>query len=93
MVSVNSEEVSENADAEVVKESGEAERSDVEESRTTWQSVKYYFNRFRYYHYVVADTVDKYLSAACLFILNWYFKLFWGVGSEPPSVLSQEDAS
>ncbi|XP_014206951.1 uncharacterized protein LOC106638348 isoform X2 [Copidosoma floridanum] len=66
------------------------ERSAEEELEGAWQSVKYYFNRFRYYHFLVADTVDKYLSAACLVIINWYFKLFMGV-NEPASVITEED--
>ncbi|XP_011506092.1 PREDICTED: uncharacterized protein LOC105368710 isoform X2 [Ceratosolen solmsi marchali] len=65
--------------------------NDNEEIRTHWQIVKYYFNRFRYYHFVVADTIDKYLSAACLWVLNMYFKLFWGAGPDLPSTFDEEN--
>ncbi|KAL7287087.1 hypothetical protein TKK_0018707 [Trichogramma kaykai] len=53
---------------------------------TLWGQTKYCYNRFRYYHYVVADKIDMYLSAVCLWILNLYFRLFWSEDVEGPSV-------
>ncbi|OXU20586.1 hypothetical protein TSAR_004375 [Trichomalopsis sarcophagae] len=61
------------------------------EERTTWQTVKYYFNRFRYYHFLVADTLDKYASALCLWLINLYLRLFMGIGPTGPSVLDEPD--
>ncbi|XP_076295540.1 uncharacterized protein LOC143216396 [Lasioglossum baleicum] len=39
------------------------------------KNFKYYFNRFRYYHYVIAEKVDTAIGVLCLMILKVYFFL------------------
>ncbi|XP_014233231.1 uncharacterized protein LOC106656668 isoform X2 [Trichogramma pretiosum] len=77
-----------NASTSQVDVEGDASGSskDTATSPTLWGQTKYYYNRFRYYHYVVADKIDMYLSAVCLWILNLYFRLFWAAEVEEPSV-------
>ena len=77
----------------VEKETTEENKTvkDVKEFESNWEAVKYYFNRFRYYHFIVADTIDKYASAACLWLINMYLKLFMGMGADASSVLTEPD--
>lgn len=35
--------------------------------------LKYYINRFRYYHYVAAEKVNKVIGIVCLAIIKLYF--------------------
>lgn len=37
--------------------------------------MKYYLDRFRYYHYVVAEKVNKVVGLVCLAIIKLYFFL------------------
>lgn len=38
-------------------------------------TLKYYFNRFRYYHYCLVEKVDTIIGVVCLTIIKIYFYL------------------
>ncbi|XP_076660737.1 uncharacterized protein LOC143364111 isoform X2 [Halictus rubicundus] len=44
-------------------------------SQTPEKNLMYYFNRFRYYHYVVAEKVETAIGVLCLMIIKVYFFL------------------
>lgn len=50
----------------------EDEKNVQEKPRNT---LKYYFNRFRYYHYCLAERLDNLIGAVCLTIIKIYFFL------------------
>lgn len=53
----------------------EKELDDVEEREKEEEpprkDFRYYFNRFRYYHYWIAEKVDKFIAFVCM----WIFKI------------------
>ncbi|XP_006569270.1 uncharacterized protein LOC724900 isoform X3 [Apis mellifera] len=40
-----------------------------------WDTLRYYLDGFRYYHYVVAEKVNKVIGLVCLAIIKLYFFL------------------
>lgn len=49
------------------------EVDDVEEKKKEKQpkkNFKYYFNRLKYYHYYVADKVDKFIAFVCMWVIR-----------------------
>lgn len=83
------ESIAEAAAADAKNNNGSNGNNTSDNCPSNWEKLKYYFNRFRYYHFLVADTVDKYVAAACMWIIKWYFRLFLGIGQEPPSIMTQ----
>ncbi|OAD62823.1 hypothetical protein WN48_07490 [Eufriesea mexicana] len=57
-----------------------ANQEDEEKTQQNLRStLKYYFNRFRYYHYCIAEKVDTMIGVVCLAIIKIYFFLMgWG---------------
>lgn len=43
--------------------------------KTAGGNLKYYFNRLRYYHYCLAEKVEKAAGVVCMLILKAYFYL------------------
>ncbi|KAF7380597.1 hypothetical protein HZH68_016462 [Vespula germanica] len=39
------------------------------------KTLKYYYDRFRYYHFYIADKLDTIIAAICLWIIKLYFSL------------------
>lgn len=52
-----------------------ANQEDEKTQQNLRDTLKYYFNRFRYYHYCIAEKVDTFLSVVCLTIIKIYFFL------------------
>lgn len=46
------------------------------EKRTSWmKTLKYYYDRFRYYQFYIADKVETTIAVICLWIIKLYFSL------------------
>ncbi|XP_015432633.1 PREDICTED: uncharacterized protein LOC107188789 [Dufourea novaeangliae] len=52
-----------------------ANQEDETISETPTKNLKYYFNRFRYYHYCLAEKLDTIIGVVCLTIIKIYFSL------------------
>ncbi|KAL2712101.1 hypothetical protein V1478_018336 [Vespula squamosa] len=39
------------------------------------KTLKYYYDRFRYYHFYIADKLDTIIAVICLWIIKLYFSL------------------
>lgn len=51
---------------------------DEKENEGLVKNLVYYFNRFRYYHYRVAESVDTFIGVVCMTIIKLYFFLVGG---------------
>ncbi|XP_032669289.1 uncharacterized protein LOC116843196 isoform X2 [Odontomachus brunneus] len=68
----------------------EKELDDVEEREKKKEpprkDFRYYFNRFRYYHYCIADKVDKFIMVVSMWILKIMFYLMgYKIDGFPPT--------
>lgn len=60
--------------------------------QTPQKTLKYYFNRFRYYHYWVAEKVDAFIGAVCFAIIKvCFFLMRWELGMQSDEAIDEKD--
>lgn len=64
----------------IIVENSTANQQDKENvQESPRKGLKYYFNRFKYYHYCLAEKVDTLIGVVCFTIIKIYFSLMgWG---------------